>query len=229
MLGLALVEVLIATVVLAFIATLIYGAFANMRTSRAAIQRVTDRYREGRLAMSRITRELQSAYLSMHKPIDPSLLVQQTVFVGQSGTPGDRVDFVSFAHRRLDADSAESDQAEISYYVMENPDEQGVYDLVRREDATLDIEPQAGGRVDVLATDVDLFELQYLEPITGQWVEEWDSTQATGQPDRVPPQVRVVLVLNGGARRDSDHARQPIKLATTVVVPMKDPLRFATQ
>lgn len=215
--------------VLAFIATLIYGAMSNMRTSRAAIQRMTDRYREGRLAIGRMSRELQSAYLSMHKPIDPSLLVQQTAFVGQSGTPGDRIDFVSFAHRRLDADSAESDQAEMSYFIMENPKEQGVYDLVRREDATLDIEPQAGGRVDVLATDVDLLKLEYLDPTTGQWLEEWDSTQATGQLDRVPVQVRILLVLNGGARRGADQARQPIKLATTVVLPIKDPLRFATQ
>ncbi len=227
--GLALVEVLIATAVLAFIATLIYGALSNMRTSRQAIARITDRYREGRLAMSRMTRELQSAFLSLHKPLDPSLLVQQTIFVGHPSSPGDRLDFTSFAHRRLDANSAESDQAEISYFVMEDPEQPGVYDLVRRVDPVLDLEPDGGGRVDVLATDVDLFKLEYLDATTGLWQEEWDSTQATGQLDRLPPQVRILLVLNGGARRGSDRAREPIKLSTAVVLPMYNPLRFATQ
>lgn len=227
--GLALVEVLIATAVLAFIATMIYGALSGMRLSREGIQRITDRYREGRMAMSRMSRELQGAYISMHKPIDPSLLVQQTAFVGEPGSPGDRIDFVSFAHRRLDANSAESDQAEMSYFVMENPDLPGVFDLVRRVDATLDIDPQSGGRVDVLATDIDLFKLEYYDPTSDQWLEAWDSTEATGQPERVPPQVRITLVLNGGKRKGSDSSRQPIHLSTTVSLPIRNALRFATQ
>src|SRR5690606_5295214 len=107
-----LVELLIAVAVLAMISMLIYSSFSGMRTSRDGIQRLNDRYREGRIALSRIARELSSAYLSGHEPIDPSLKVIQTAFISTQGTPADRIDFNTFAHRRLDRDAHESDQAE---------------------------------------------------------------------------------------------------------------------
>ena len=43
-----------------------------------------------------------------------------------------------------------------------------------------DDEPAKGGRVEVLCTDIELFELEYLDPQTGSWVETWDTTQAAG-------------------------------------------------
>ncbi|MBN1612273.1 MAG: prepilin-type N-terminal cleavage/methylation domain-containing protein [Polyangiaceae bacterium] len=227
--GITLVEVMVAVAVLSMISMIIFGAFSGMKNSKEGVQRLTDRYREGRLAMARIVRELQSAYLSLHTPIDPQLTVSQTVFVANPGSPADRLDFTSFAYRRLDRDAHESDQAEISYLGSEDPKQQGVIDLVRRVQAPIDIEPQTGGRVEVLATDIDLFKLEYLDPLTSEWVERWDTTQATMQPARLPLQVRVLLVLNGGARKSAGRSREPIRLTTTVALPIQQPLRFATQ
>jgi general secretion pathway protein J len=62
--GFTLVELLVAIAVLSMISILIYSAFSNMRLNKEGIQRVGDRYREGRMAMARITRELQGAYIS---------------------------------------------------------------------------------------------------------------------------------------------------------------------
>ena len=155
--GFTLLEVLIAIGILASISLLIYGAFAGMKQTRDGLQRVSDRYREGRIAMTRISQELQSAYLSSHLPIMTQLAVVQTAFIGTRGTPADRVDFNSFAYRRLDRDAHESDQAEISYFSATDPKREGVTDLVRRVSPKLDLDPQKGGRVDVLATDIDLF------------------------------------------------------------------------
>jgi general secretion pathway protein J len=105
-----------------------------------------------------------------------------------------------------------------------------VIDLARRVSAHPDLEPDKGGRVEVLATDVDLFSLEYLDPTTGQWLETWDSKQAaTGQPDRLPLQVRMILVLNGGKRKGRDQGQEPIRLVTTVSLPIQKPLRFALQ
>lgn len=227
--GLTLIEVMVAIGVLSMISTILYGAFATMRNSKQGIERLTDRYREGRLALARISRELQSAYLSMHAPIDPQLKMSQTVFVGTPAAPADRLDFVSFSHRRLDRDARESDQAEISYFGSEDPERSGVIDLARRTQTPIDLEPQTGGRVEILATDIDLFKLEYLDPLTGEWLESWDTTQATGQLDRLPLQVRVLLVLNGGQRRGTDKSREPIKLVTKIALPIAQPLRFATQ
>lgn len=226
--GFTLIEVLISIAILAAITSLLFGAFSALKRSKDGLSRVQDRQREGRLAMARITRELQSAYLSAHIPLNQALLVQKTIFKSERGTPADRLDFTAFANRRLDRDSHVSDQCELSYFGSSNPDGSGTTDLVRRVDTELDLEPTKGGKVEVLATDIDLFDLQYLDATTGQWQENWDTTQSTGQPDRLPLQVRVILVLNGGARSGSDRSRGTIRLVTKVGLHMLQPLTFAT-
>jgi general secretion pathway protein J len=227
--GFTLVELLVAVAVLAMISTLIYGAFSGMKRSKEGVQRISDRYREARLALSRISRDLQSAYLSKHAPFDQSLAAQTTAFIGSRGNPADRVDFNSFSNQRLDRDRHQSDQAEISYFGARDPDRDGVIDLVRRISTRLDLEPDKGGRVEVLATDIDLFDLQYLDPTTEQWLETWDTRQAVGQPDRLPLQVRVILVLNGGRRKASDRGQDTIELVTKISIPIQNPLTFAIQ
>ena len=226
--GFTLVELLVAIVVLSLISMLIYSAFASMKRSREGIERVDDRYREGRLAMTRMTRELQSAYISLHAPINSSLLIQRTAFVGSTGTPADRLDFNSFSNRRLDKNSHVSDQCELSYFGSPNPDLSGVTDLARRVSTTLDLDPKKGGRVEVLATDIDLFDLQYLDPLSGNWVDTWDTTQTlTGQPARLPVQVRILLVLNGGSRQGYDRGQGTIRLVSKVSLPIDNALNFA--
>jgi general secretion pathway protein J len=226
--GFTLIEVMISIAILAAMTTLLFGAFSALKRSKDGLTRVQDRQREGRLAMARITRELQSAYLSAHMPINQALLVQKTIFKGERGTPADRVDFTAFANKRLDKNAHVSDACELSYFGMSNPDGSGTTDLVRRVDTELDLEPTKGGKIEVLATDIDLFDLQYLDAQTGQWQEDWDTSQSTGQPDRVPLQVRVILVLNGGARGGSDRSRGTIRLVTKVGLNMLQPLTFAT-
>jgi len=226
--GFTLIEVLISIAILAAITSLLFGAFSAMKRSKDGLTRVQDRQREGRLAMARITRELQSAYLSAHIPLNQALMVQKTIFKGERGTPADRVDFTAFANKRLDKDSHVSDQCELSYFGSPNPDGSGTTDLVRRIDTEIDLEPTKGGKIEVLATDIDLFDLQYLDAQTGQWQESWDTTQSTGQPDRLPLQVRIILVLNGGARSASERSRGTIRLVTKVGLNMLQPLTFAT-
>lgn len=227
--GFTLLEVLVAMAVLAALSTLLYGAFSGLKRTKEGVERINDRQREARLAMARMVQELQTAYLSMHEPVTPTRPVQKTIFRGTTGMPGDRIDFTAFAHRRLDRDSRESDQCEISYYLASNPDKPGVVDLVRRESSTIDLYPDKGGRIEVLATDVDLFDLAYLEPMTIQWLEAWDSTQATGQLGRLPTQVSITLVLNGGRRSLKSNEQNPIRLVTKVSLPIQRALTFATQ
>ncbi|MBK7580925.1 MAG: prepilin-type N-terminal cleavage/methylation domain-containing protein [Myxococcales bacterium] len=227
--GFTLIELLVAIAVLSMISILIYSAFAGMKRSREGIQRVGDRYREGRLAMARITRELQSAYVSAHLPIDQSIVVVKTAFIGTRGTPADRVDFASFSNVRVDRDSHESDQAEIAYFGETDPKKQGTTHLVRRVSPRVDLRPDRGGRIEVLATDIDLFDLEYLDPLTGQWTETWDTSQATGQLGRLPLQVRVILVLNEGRRSGEGRGREPLRFSTKIALPIQRALTFATQ
>ena len=227
--GFTLLEVLVAIAVLAVMSSLLYGAFSGLKRTKEGVERINDRQREARLAMARMVRELQSAFISTHEPVPPTRPIQKTIFKGASGIPGDRIDFTSFAHRRLERDSRESDQSEISYYLASNPEKPGVVDLLRRESAIIDLYPERGGRLDVMATDVDLFDVAFLEPQTIQWIETWDSTQSLGQLGRLPTQVKLTLVLNGGKRSSRSREQAPIRLVTKVTLPIQRALTFATQ
>jgi general secretion pathway protein J len=218
-----LLEVLVSVAILAMVATLIYGAFDGMNRSRAGLARIDERYHQGRQALVRMSRELQSAFLSLHQPQLLTASVRTFMFVGTDSGTSDRIDFTSFSHQRLLRNAHESDQNELSYFLGRDPDHNDKYDLLRREQKEVDIDPQHGGAVNVLCEDVTVFDVQYLEPLTDTWLDAWDSSQI-GQQDqynRLPFQVRIHLVLRGG------EGERPIKLATKVALGLQVPLNFA--
>jgi len=219
--GLTLLEVLVSISILAMVSVLIYGAFDGMSRARTGIGRINQRYREGRLAMRRIATELSSAFLSAHQPLNQALAVRTTVFIGTNGTPADRLDFTSFSHFRVTRDTHESDQNELSYFGSQDPEVSGKTDLARREAAIIDLEPTRGGQVLVLAEDVDLFDLRYLDAVTGMWQERWDSTQAMNQLGRLPLQVKITLVLRNGP------GGKNVPLVARVPIAIQTPLSFA--
>lgn len=214
--GVTLIEIMVALAVMAVMASLVYGAFDAMGRTRKGVDEASDRYQQGRNALSRISREVQSAFLSLHRPLEnPGLQVSQTLFKGQDH----RVDFTSFSHRRLGFSSRESDQNELSYFLATNK-ETGATDLARREAIVIDLKPDEGGVIQTLAEDVVSFDLSYLDPQLNEWVSSWDSSQPTGQFERLPKQVKVDLVLahqSGGS---------PYRFSTKVAVAMQAPLMF---
>jgi general secretion pathway protein J len=227
--GFTLIELLIATGVLAAICMLIYTAFAGMRSSKEGVERIDDRIHEGREALRRFTVELSSAYLSMHRPLDPTLVVVKTAFIGTRGTPADRLDFNSFSNRRFDKNSHESDECELSYFGLADRKQSGVTDLVRRISPKLDIKPERGGRVEVLATDIDLFKLRFLDPLTGNWADTWDSTDTVTHTNQLPIYVHVKLVLNGGRRSFVGRGQGTLTFETKIPIQMYQPLSFAIE
>src|SRR5262249_9608375 len=130
--GLTLLEVLVSVAILALIGTLIYGAFDGMSRSRQGLARINDRYHQGRGALARMSRKLESAFISAHQPPLISQAVRTTAFIGHDSSTMDRIDFTSFSHRRLGRDVHESDQNELSYFTSKDPDHDKT-DLVRRE------------------------------------------------------------------------------------------------
>jgi general secretion pathway protein J len=219
--GLTLIEVLVAVAVLAMVSVLTYGAFDGMNRGKTSLGRVNDRYHEGRAALSRMAMELSSAFLSAHQPLLLQQAVRMTIFAGTNSSPADRIDFTSFSHRRLVRDSHETDQNEISYFGSPDPNVSGKLDLARREALIIDMEPKKGGDVNVLAEDIESFDAKFLDPTTGMWVEAWDTTQATGQVNRLPLQVKITLVLKGGIGNKS------VPFVTKIPIAMQSPLSFA--
>jgi general secretion pathway protein J len=215
-----LLEIMVSVAILAMVAILIYGAFDSMARGKKGEAMRADRAREGREAILRITRDVSSAFLSMHNPTNTALITRAIGFIGTSGGTYDRLDFAAFAHRRVDRDSHESDESEVGYFVAPDPDVSGKMDLVRREQTPIDIDPKKGGVVNVVAENVEEFDLKYLEPLTAQWLDTWDSTQVTGQPGRLPLEVSIRLVLKGIGDAPS------VTYATKLTMPMQQPLTF---
>ncbi len=219
--AMTLLEVMVSVAILAMISLLMYGAFDGLTKSKKGLGRVSQRYREGRSAIRRISNEVSSAYLSMHQPIMPALMVRITTFVGTNNTPADRLDFTSFSHRRVVRDAHESDQNELSYFGSPDPEVDGKVDIARREQALIDMIPGRGGTVNVLVENIDLFDLKYLDPMSGNWQERWDSTQATGQLGRLPLQVKITLVLRDGP------GGKTIPFVARIPISIQSPLTFA--
>lgn len=219
--GLTLLEIMISIAILAMIGVLIYGAFDGLARSKSGLGRVNERYHTGRVTMRRLSAEISSAFLSAHLPYNPQLISRQTVFVGKDSSPADRLDMNTFSHRRVVANSKESDQNELSYFGSPDPAKSGKIDLARRESALLDVDAQKGGVIYVLAEDIDLFDLKYLDPTTSLWTDSWDTTQATGQAMRLPLQVRITLALKGGP------SGKVLKFEEKVPLAMIQPLSFA--
>lgn len=218
--GMTLLEIMVSLGVMSMIGLMIYGAFDSLSRGRRGEAMRADRARQGRDAVERIAREVQSAFLSMHTPNNQALITRLTGFYAQSSSDFDRLDFTSFAHRRVTKDSPESDQAEIGYFVVKDPNVDGKMDLVRREQAPIDYEFKKGGIVNVMAEDVERFDLKYLDPVSGQWVETWDSTQMMAQFNRLPMEIRIELELKPVKNSP------PFKYVTKVMIPIQQPLTF---
>jgi general secretion pathway protein J len=219
--GLTLLEVMVSVGILALVGSLIYGAFDGMTKARTGIARMNDRYHQGRQALARMSRELESAFVSMHMPLLMMQAVRQTAFIAKHARPTDRVDFTAFAHRRLGRDVHESDQCELGYFGASDPEHQGKLDLVRREAKNIDMEPTHGGIVQVLVDDIETLDLMSLDPATSQWVDSWDSTQLVGQLGRLPSQVKITISLRGGVNG------WPIRMMTRAPIAIQSPLNFA--
>jgi general secretion pathway protein J len=218
--GMTMIEIMVAIGILTMVAVLIHGVIDSLSRGRKGEGMRAERAHQGREAMQRIVRDLCGAYLSTHVPAIPALMTERTAFVGKSTIPFDRVDFTSFAHLRTERDSHESDQAEVGYFVVKDPEVPDKMDLVRREQTPIDYEPLKGGIVNVVAEDVEKFDLRFLDPQTSQWVETWDTMQVTGQPNRLPLEVDITLVLKGVG------GGPPYSYTTKVFIPIQTPLSF---
>ena len=193
--GMTLVEVLVAVTILAMVATVVFGGFSQTMINKQRIEEQADRSHVIRVALERMVSELSMAYVSIHVNPNPALQTMNTCFIGGRSGRAHRIDFTSFSHRRLYRDAHESDQNELSYFVTEHPERRDELVLARREQNRVDEDPQTGGTVQILVEDVLDFEVEYLDQVTGQWTDSWDTREVTHQPNRLPVQVQLRLTV----------------------------------
>jgi general secretion pathway protein J len=213
--GLTMIEVMVALAVMSMVAVTIWTATSQTARTRDIVEASHDRLHQVRVAFDTLSRDLASAFLSMHRAtLEP---VRDTVFVGTDRGTGDRVDFAAFAHQRRYLDVDESDQCEVGWFIAADGNVSGRYNLVRRSSPIIDLEPLEGGQYLVVVEDVVEFNLEYFDLQMNEWQDEWDTTEFTGEQLRLPHQVRIRLVVN-------DRKGKPVTYATQVFVPMRTPI-----
>jgi general secretion pathway protein J len=197
--GFGLAEALVAIAILVMIAGLSFGTFARVLDSRDRATAITDRYHDVRQALLRMTREISTAFLSMHKDCaDPRTA---TIFATRRVATGARLDFTSFSHFKTVADANESDQNELSYFIEADRDDGSKKNLMRREQARIDENPEEGGAAQVLAENVESLEFSFYDAKADQWRDEWDS-RGPDSRNRLPKFVKITLKVKDDADRE---------------------------
>ena len=217
-----LIEVMIAVAIMGMISAVVWGGFSQTIATRARVTEGLDRSQEVTSALERMARELSQAFVSTHLNPNQSLQVVQTLFEGIDHGDRDRLNFTSFSHQRLYRDANESDQNELSYFITDHPTDRDVRILARREAVRIDERPDQGGRIEILLSDIEEFDVEYLDHLTGQWLRSWSTIQAAGQPNRLPAQIKIRIVTK------HPTTGRPITLATRIELPMRYALNHAT-
>lgn len=214
-----MLEVMICIAILMVMSVATFQVLRNTVEVREILAERDSTTRGARVAMARLRRELQLAYLT---PNVQAIGTFYTVFVGLDEDP-DKLFFSSLSHERLYRDSRECDETEITVWTEPSPGKDSGYVLYHREAPRIDEEPDEGGVVYPLAYGVRSFNLRYLDPNTNEWGDEWDSRNADFA-NRLPRAVQIGLVLIGEDPTDRDREID-IPFLTTVVLEYGVPLQ----
>jgi general secretion pathway protein J len=197
--GFTLIEVIIAIAIFAGITASLFLIFRNSAMIQEAVNHRGEMTSMGRIAMTRMEREIGQAFLSSEKASRPGGAGDnfedtfETLFIGEDSDPVDKLDFTTRSHRKLYRDSKECSLTEIGYF-EEIDRESHYFKLMHREEDRIDGEPTEGGEVMVLARDVKKFNLRYYDEEKNEWLDEWDTT-GPDQLNRLPRSVEVTMVI----------------------------------
>lgn len=190
--GFTLAEVMIALFITALIGTLVWSSFSSTFATKEQIEAEADIYRELRVGMARMTREISMAFISNNYDTRrfKDNTDRPTFFTGDRDT----LSFTMFGHQRLARDAKESDQSVVFYKVGRDPEVRGETALLRCEKPVFDDDmdrcddwlPMIGG--------VKRIEFQYWDNKKNDWTREWD-TRRSDYPNQLPDQVRIELTL----------------------------------
>jgi general secretion pathway protein J len=205
--GFTLMEVMVAVSIVALMGTMVAMAFQTGINAKEVVEAEADHYRMLRVAMTRMSREVGSAFVSDR--YDGRRYRDQndrpTNFVGER----DRLLFTTFAHQRMYTDAKESDQAVVEYFV-ETSSERGAksrQDLKRRVNPNVEGRMDRGGATDVLFEGVKTVEFAYWDSERKEWEDEWD-TRRNDQKSKLPTRVRITLVAVDETGKEARYTTQ---------------------
>ena len=217
--GFTLLEILLAmfifTVVLSTLYTAYTGTFRNVDETESQ----ADIYRMARIALERITEDLESAYMPPHAGGLPTeeKPPQSVAFVGETALISDRsadtLLFLSRAHLVFDEEEVDATSAKIAYDVRQNEEDEGVFILYRTDTPGFEEGPEQGTGGLILCDGLHAIDFIYYDD-EGREHDRWDSTTEEFK-DRLPAMVSIVLEFV-----NKRNPEAPLKFVSGVVLPM---------
>ncbi|MHC4153397.1 MAG: type II secretion system protein GspJ [Planctomycetota bacterium] len=163
--GFTLVEVMVASVIGAFIALVAVGALRSISASTERIDTIVSVAAEARFAANMVSRDLVNIYRA------PNMKSMKLVGGVDRSLVGGRDSWLTLytvGRAKARIDQPEGDVYEVEYY-LERDEEKSV--LMRRLWPNPDIEAEPGGMLTVVAEDIDIFEVRFFDG--EEWQIEW--------------------------------------------------------
>jgi len=233
--GFTLIEVLVSIAILAFIMVLVWSSTGQSLDAKERFERRDAIYHEGRVAIRKITDDLNMAFL-IRMPAARSAAAVTGVpavmeiatrprpvafFIGEDNGERDELKFTSLSNLRLFKNAKTSDQTKIEYRMIPDAEDPNKFNLVRTYSPWLDEREDVEGTSYVLAKNVREFNVEYFDQRKNEWVRSWNSTLIDWR-DQLPKAVKVVLSFP-----DPDDDNESIVMVTATMVPLSSgPIEF---
>ncbi len=192
--GFTLIEIMLALALMALVTALLWGTFAQTARIKTRIENTQDRTHTLRVALMRMSREIEMAYVSNSEAV--GVQDRRTMFSGISHSDFDELRFSWFGHQRLRADAAEGDTALVHYFTVPDPEDSTKVNLMREETRRLEAkDPKLiPGETYLLCPAIVRLKFAYYDYKQKDWREEWDTTKADSL-QYLPTQVRMSLTV----------------------------------
>jgi prepilin-type N-terminal cleavage/methylation domain-containing protein len=215
--GLTLIEVMIASAIMAFMMMLSWRTLSGTHEARRTFEDFELRNHEVRVALGRVVADFEAAYLSRNE--DQNASNPRTMFVARATGAVPEAKFSTLNHRVLWADANESEQTVIQY--MHRKNKAGGTDWLRREQRRPSNQPfeDEPAEFDLLLANIEKVKIEYWNWKNLDWQDTWDTTQADGQRNWLPSRVRIAVTIK-------DNRNKDITLTTQARILMQEPLNF---
>ncbi len=187
--GFTLVEVMIASVIGAFVALVAVGTLKAVSTTAQRVENNINTASEVRFASRMITTDLLNRYRDSDFRNNKFVGTVENTEFGQTC----RLTFYTVSRAKARIGQPEGDVYEVEYYLIKNDEESS---LMRRLWPNPDQEAQPGGILSVIAEDIDIFEVRYFD--RQDWQTEWPEEMRS-----VPELVEVTIASTQPGRTDA--------------------------
>jgi len=216
--GFTLLEILIAVFLFALIISAVLTAYRGTLNIIDETESQEDIYQMARIAMARVTGDLESAYSpetfqpseTGEETSDPSLFKGEKKYI--EGLRCGELRFISLAHLTFSDKKSLAESAEIAYYGKTGTDKD-VLDLYRSDTLPTRERPEPGTGGLLLCKGLSSIDFIYYDS-KGEPHENWDSDEGPSK-GRLPSRVSILMEFPN--RKDLER---PFRFMSAIAIPM---------